>query len=96
MIDIDARIASFVPNAMSDLFDSGDTAVFDAIVVRVLAPAELENRDLRFYHQHPVPEDSPWRRQSGRLRFSIDSDLLQGRRQLFTGAARNLRAIDED
>lgn len=93
IIEIKARVDDLIPNEMRDQYHSGTVVTFDAIVLKVLEPAALKNRDLRLYHEHPVPDDSPWRR-AGRVRFLIDTDLLEGEQQLFAGAASELRMID--
>ena len=96
MIEIEAVVTKFIPNAMSDYYDSGDFVVYDATVLEILAPAHFRGKKLTIFHNEPVAPDSPWREINRKLRFSIEEEYLNSDNLLFDGALHHLRTSTGD
>ena len=91
IIEIEAVVTKFIPNAMSDYYDSGDFVVYDATVLEILAPAHLRGNELTIFHNEAVPPHSPWRDINRKLWFSIEEEYLTSGNLIFDGALQNLR-----
>lgn len=94
-IEIEAVIGAHAFGAMEDHFDDGSFALYDATEIELLAPADHRGRTLTVFHDRPVGEDSPWRRPGTRVRARLFGESLEGGRQVFDGAVRDLEVVAE-
>jgi hypothetical protein len=90
---IEAEVRQYVAKAMADRFDDGSFAAYDATLLHVISPEPLSGREIRIFHDAPVPEGSPWRQAPGTVRFDVDEGLLHDGTRLFAGAVRSLQAV---
>jgi hypothetical protein len=90
MVEVEAVVNGFIPNAMRDEFESGVSSSFDATQLQILAPAQWRGNKLTIYHSESPTLTSPWREINRKLRFSIREDDLKADHFLFDGAIRNL------
>ena len=93
MIDMEAEVVEYSPNAMQDDFASGGFASYDATALRIHSPGRLKGRTISVFHRDPMPENSFWRRPGARVRFSMEEADLEPSITLFTGGLWNIREI---
>jgi hypothetical protein len=93
-IQIQAAIAQYIPNAMSDDYDDGGFAMYDATLLQILAPESLKGQELTVYHDLPPDADSFWRQSSNQVQFQMESDLLADNVQIFAAAIKNVEILD--
>ncbi|HBY95510.1 MAG TPA: hypothetical protein DEP84_16400 [Chloroflexi bacterium] len=91
MIEVEATVIEFIPNAMHDEFDSGAFASYDATRLRLLAPPHLRGNTLTIYHNESPAATSPWREINRKMRFSMKEGDLKGEQLLFDGAVYDVR-----
>jgi hypothetical protein len=94
-IGIEARIAQHVPAAMTDHFEDGSFALYDATVLEIQAPPSLRGQSLTVFHDQPVEEGSPWMKTGATVRLKLWAESLAGDRQVFDGAVRDLELVAE-
>ena len=75
-------------SAMVDRYAGGGHHNFGASMLELLAPARFKGRGLAIYHDHAPPDE--WREVGSVLAFTIDTQHLDGDRQVFAGAVRGL------
>ena len=92
-VEITAKVTDYRPNAMSDEYNSGGFAVYDATILEVISPAEKAGSVLPIYHNQPPPNDSVWRAAGARICFRIDKRLMEGGYLLFSAAAKDVTRL---
>lgn len=93
-IEIEALIEVYMPNAMTDQYESGPPVTFDATVIKVTSPASLSGKSISILHDHPQPEGSLWRQQGVTISLHIETDLLKDSQLLFSGAVSDIKRIE--
>jgi len=93
-IQVRAAIAQYIPNAMSDRYEDGGFAVYDATLLQILAPEFLKGQELTVYHDVPPDAGSIWRQSSSQIQFEIEPELLEDNTQVFAGAIKNVEILD--
>ena len=93
MIDIEAQVIEYKPDAMQDDFASGAFASYDATVFEVLSPRRIKGQNIAVFHQEPAPENSFWRKVGAKLHFSVEESDLASNITLFTRGLWNIREI---
>lgn len=94
-IELEALVQNYIPNAMTDHYEAGPPATFDATVIKVISPATLRDRSINIFHDHPQPQESLWRQQGEKVLLRIESDMLEEGMQVFSGAVSSIRAVEE-
>jgi hypothetical protein len=95
MVEIEGVVSEYVSNAMTDYYESGAIKIFDATRIRVLSPDHLSGRELVFFHDTRVAQDSLWCKIDAHVGFMLDEQNLSEGTQMFAGAAQNFQIIDE-
>lgn len=95
LIKVVAIIVELVPHAMTQQFEGGGFARYDASVLRILQPDNLKDTLLTIYHSQPLPDHSPLRKANNRLTFEIEEYYLSGNYVLFTKALRNMEIVKQ-
>lgn len=88
-------VESYIPNAMTDHYETGAPATFDATVIKIIAPATMRDRSISIFHDRPQPQDSLWCRQGTRVLLRVESDLLDEGVHVFSGAILDIRPVDK-
>jgi hypothetical protein len=92
-IEVEAVVESFAQGAMTDYYESGGHAAYDATELRIGAPERFAGRRLVIFHDRELPAESPWRTPGSRLRFKMQESLLTGEDVLFAGAVEDLQGV---
>lgn len=90
-IEIEALVESYMPNAMTDQYESGPPITFDATVIKVTSPPTMRNRLISILHDHPQPESSLWRQQGANILLRIETDSIEDGQLLFSGAVSDIK-----
>jgi hypothetical protein len=88
-----ATVEAFSASASHDSFDDGRTETHAGTTLKIVEPTALRGRKLVVLHDGPPSTDSPWRASKRSLRFTIERRLLQGKMQLFSGAASGVELV---
>jgi hypothetical protein len=91
LIEIEAQLLEYMPNAMTDHFEDNRFAAFDAAVLAVQRPPDLANPRMIIYLPQPTAGDSPWRRVGSKVIFKIAPEMLATGTVVFAGATHELR-----
>lgn len=81
----------YMPDAMNDHFQDGRFALFDAAILAIRRPGDLDPRMI-IYLPQPAAADSLWRRVGSTVVFHIASEMLAPDTAVFEGAVQDLRA----
>jgi hypothetical protein len=92
-IVLEALVQDYIPDAMTDQYEEGPPASFDATVIKVLSPGSLRDRSISIYHDRPEPPESLWRQQGEKVQLRIELDMLEEGIQVFSGAVSDLRLV---
>lgn len=94
--EMEVRLEAFHPQSMHRDFDDGSWATYDAVVLRILSPAEWKGKRLTIYC-HPEDTNAVFKMVGDFFRFDISEDLLRQDTDgsLFLGALRNLKRIEQ-
>jgi hypothetical protein len=88
-IEIQAQIVEYMPDAMNDHYEDGRFALFDAAILAVRRPGDLDPRMI-IYIPQPAAADSPWRRVGSTVVFHIAPEMLAPGTAVFEGAVHDL------
>jgi hypothetical protein len=88
-IEIEAQIMEYMPDAMNDRFKDGRFALFDAAILAIRRPGDLDPRMIVYVPQ-PAAADSPWRRVGSTVVFRIAPEMLAPGTAVFEGAVHDL------
>lgn len=95
LIELEALVENYIPNAMVDDFGSGPPVTFDATVIKVISPVTLRGRSIYIFHDTPQPQESIWCRQGEKVLMRIESDMLEEGVQVFSGAVLEIRPVEK-
>lgn len=90
-IEIEAQLMEDIPNAMTDHFEDGRFAIFDAAVLTVRRPADLANTRMVIYLPQPTAVDSPWHQVGSEVSFYIAPEMLAPGTVIFAAAIHDLQ-----
>jgi hypothetical protein len=74
-------------------FQDGSFRFYDATLLVILEPKNLQGRKLAIYHDKNERIDDVWRQVNSILEFKISQKLLSKMDALFTGALKELRSF---
>jgi hypothetical protein len=75
---------------MTDHFEGNRFAAFDAVVLKVLKPADMANRRLNIYRPTPAAVNSPWSQLGSRVTFRIAAEMIAPEVIIFEPAIHDL------